>query len=186
MVLLVSRDSSHRRNPACRCLRLPYIGKFDGHSIYLFSESCYRNLCANFGSVTSRIGSRTLEPERSVESFLFRSGSDDPRLRQRKPAEVTFFAVSSDAIRHFELPTPRWGSRNRLADRSVGDWQPCGATATLRRLFRGALPSSSGLGRGPLKAQTRVRFPLGAPTTRLRLGRSQGLLVGFHFRVHGL
>ena len=27
----------------------------------------------------------------------------------------------------------------------------------------GALPSSSGLGRSPLKAETRVRFPLGAP-----------------------
>ena len=28
-------------------------------------------------------------------------------------------------------------------------------------------PSSSGLGRGPLKAQTRVRFPLGAPFSQL-------------------
>ena len=34
------------------------------------------------------------------------------------------------------------------------------------------LPSSSGLGRGPLKAQTRVRLPLGAP--RLARGASRG------------
>ena len=35
--------------------------------------------------------------------------------------------------------------------------------AVLRAPNRHSLPSSSGLGRGPLKAQTRVRFPLGAP-----------------------
>lgn len=35
-------------------------------------------------------------------------------------------------------------------------------TASLARLHE-VLPSSSGLGRGPLKAETRVRVPLGAP-----------------------
>ena len=38
-----------------------------------------------------------------------------------------------------------------------------GAGSYVARAENGALPSSSGLGRGPLKAQTRVRFPLGAP-----------------------
>src|SRR5262249_32298613 len=41
-----------------------------------------------------------------------------------------------------------------------------GSVALSSRLAPG-LPSSSGLGRGPLKAKTRVRFPLGAPSPRM-------------------
>ena len=38
-----------------------------------------------------------------------------------------------------------------------------GADSYVASAENGALPSSSGLGRGPPKAQIRVRFPLGAP-----------------------
>lgn len=75
-------------------------------------------------------------------------------LRLRRTQEKRRFA----ALRATIFVTPAWAS-----PRTPCGMRARGKLARLRRLV-GSLPSSSGLGRGPLKAQTRVRFPLGAPS----------------------
>jgi hypothetical protein len=50
--------------------------------------------------------------------------------------------------------------------------------AVKKTVLPGLSPSSRGLGRGPFKAKTRVRIPLGAPTTKARPRVKRGRAFG--------
>ena len=85
------------------------------------------------------------ESSRVAPRWKRRAAGANPRIGRQNAARSATISVTRG---HFEV-----------------ELHPSEGLVTLRPPSGLALPSSSGLGRGPLKAETRVRFPLGAPFT---------------------
>ena len=84
--------------------------------------------------------------------------------------EVTFFGHQARSRASDRLPAAEKAERfGAIAPVHAMGWQFLARLARFARL-QNVLPSSSGLGRGPLKAETRVRVPLGAPFRSIASG----------------
>ncbi len=119
----------------------------------------HRNAHAKPPAAYEWIGKHRFEPEEYGLTFA-RMCRGPPELQgPANSRSVTLCGGIGDEIGHPGFVPPARAPARLTARRDRGYVAPA--------LGHHRLPSSSGPGRGPLKAQTRVRFPLGAPPNPL-------------------